>query len=149
MTALWPLSLGGETPNGGGCPAAWAHAAGHVGGIMHELGVLIEVARIVEELAKEQKIEKVQAIVLQIGELSSVVPQFMQEYFPMVVDMKPLFKDTKLEIEMLPGMAKCQHCGTVFNVIEHKGYCPQCNSYDKDLLCGREFMIKEIVVPNG
>ena len=116
---------------------------------MHELSVLIEVVRVVEELAEEQKIEKVGAIVLQIGELSSVVPLFMQEYFPMVVENKPVFKDTKLEIEMIPGMAKCQKCETVFNVVENKGYCPKCRSFDKDLLCGQEFLIKEIAVPNS
>lgn len=116
---------------------------------MHELSVLVEVTRIVEETAKAQNIDKIAAIVLQIGELSSVVTQFMEEYFPIVVDRKPMFKDTKLEIEILPGMAKCQQCQTVFNVIENKGYCPKCGSFDKDLLCGQEFLIKEIVVPNG
>lgn len=116
---------------------------------MHELSVLIEVVRIVEELAEEQSIEKVGAIVLQIGELSSVVPQFMEEYFPYVIEDKPRFKDTKLEIEILPGMARCQKCQTVFNVVENEGYCPKCRSFDKDLLSGQEFLIKEIVVPNN
>ncbi|PKM74409.1 MAG: hydrogenase nickel incorporation protein HypA [Firmicutes bacterium HGW-Firmicutes-16] len=116
---------------------------------MHELSILIETVRIVEELAEQHNIEKVGAIVLQIGELSSVVPQFMQEYFPLVVENKPIFKDTKLEIEILPGMAKCQECQTEFNVVENEGYCPKCRSFDKDLLCGQEFLIKEILVPNG
>ena len=116
---------------------------------MHELSVLIEVVRIVEELADEQNIDKVGAIVLQIGELSSVVPRFMEEYFQYVIDGKPKFKDTKLEIEILPGMASCQKCQTVFNIVENKGYCPECRSFDKDLLCGQEFLIKEIVVPNN
>ncbi len=116
---------------------------------MHELSILVETVRIVEELAEQQNIEKVGAIVLQIGELSSVVPQFMEEYFPLVVENKPIFKDTKLEIEMLPGMAKCQKCGDVFNVVKNEGYCPKCRSFDKDLLCGQEFLIKEIVVPNS
>ena len=45
-------------------------------------------------------------------------------------------------------MAKCRACGEVFNVIANEGYCPKCNSFDKDLLAGREFMIKEILVPD-
>ena len=116
---------------------------------MHELSILVEVIRIVEEMAEEQKIDKVAAIVLQIGELSSVVPKFLVDYMPFVVDEKPRFKDTTLEIETIPGMAMCQKCQTVFNVVETKGYCPKCNSFDKDLLSGQEFLIKEIVVPNG
>ncbi|MEF9972076.1 MAG: hydrogenase maturation nickel metallochaperone HypA [Oscillospiraceae bacterium] len=114
---------------------------------MHELSVLVEIVRVVEELAKEQSIKKVKAIVLEVGELSSVVPQFMTEYFPVIVDLKPMFKDTELIIEMLPGNAICNECKTVFNVIENKGYCPSCGSFEKDLLSGQELSIKEIQVP--
>jgi hydrogenase nickel incorporation protein HypA/HybF len=117
--------------------------------IMHELSILVEVVRIVEEMAEEQKIDKIAAIVLQIGELSSVVPRFLVDYMPYVVDEKPRFADTKLEIETIPGMAMCQKCKTVFNIIENEGYCPNCKSFDKDLLSGQEFFIKEVVVPNG
>lgn len=115
---------------------------------MHELSILVETVRIVEEMAEEQNIDSIKAIVLQIGELSSVVPKFLVDYMPYVTENKPRFKDTTLEIEILPGMAKCQQCDTVFNVIENEGYCPKCRSYDKDLLCGQEFLIKEIIVPN-
>ena len=116
---------------------------------MHELSILIETIRIVEEMAEQQHIDSVKTIVLQIGELSSVVPKFLEDYMQYVVEGKPRFKDTTLEIETLPGMARCQQCETVFNVIENEGYCPKCRSFDKDLLCGQEFMIKEIIVPNA
>ncbi len=114
---------------------------------MHELSVLVEVVRIVDEMADEQGINQVKAIVLQIGELSSVVPQFMVEYFPIVTDQKPRYKDASLEIETLPGLARCQGCGTVFNVVENEGWCPKCKSFDKDIVCGQEFFIKEVLVP--
>lgn len=114
---------------------------------MHELSILVEVARIVEEQAKQNNVDRVKAIVLQVGELSSVVPKFMEEYFPNVVDENPLFKDTALEIEIIPGIARCQKCKTEFNIVENEGYCPNCGSFDKDLICGEEFFIKEIVVP--
>ena len=52
-----------------------------------------------------------------------------------------------MKLDVVPGMAKCRNCGEVFNVIAYEGYCPKCNSFDKDLLSGREFMIKEILVP--
>lgn len=113
---------------------------------MHELSVLVEVVRVVENIMDEDDIKKVDAIVLEIGELSSVVPMYMEEYFPVIVDDKPRFKDTELIMEILPGNAKCSDCGTVFNVIKNKGYCPKCNSFEKELLCGKEFNIKELRV---
>lgn len=114
---------------------------------MHELSILVEVVRIVEEQAAKLNADSVKAIVLQVGELSSVVPMFMEEYFPNVVDGKPMFTDTELEIETIPGIARCKACQTTFNVVEYKGYCPVCNSFDKELLCGDEFFIKEILIP--
>ena len=114
---------------------------------MHELSVLTEVVRVVDELADKQNIDKVQSIVLQIGELSGVVPMFLTEYFPVITDEKPRYAGTELKVETLPGIAKCKDCGTNFNVIKYEGYCPKCKSFDKELLCGDEFLIKEITVP--
>lgn len=116
---------------------------------MHELSILMEVVRIVEEQAKQNNIDSVKCIVLQIGELSTVVPLFMEEYFSNVVDGNSMFTDTVLEIETLPGIAKCRNCSKMFNVVENKGFCPSCGSYDKDLVSGDEFFIKEILVPEN
>lgn len=113
---------------------------------MHELSILVEVVKTVENICKEQQADKVAKIVLQVGELSAVVPEFLREYYPVVILDKPLFENSALEIETLPGEAACSNCGTVFNVIENKGFCPNCNSFEKELLCGKEFFIKEIAV---
>ena len=113
---------------------------------MHELSLLVEVIKMVEEVVAENKIEKLAAIVLQVGEVSTVIPSFMEEYFPVVTLDKPFFKDTKLEIEIIPGEARCLDCGEVFNIVKTKGYCPKCNSFEKEVLSGREFLIKELAV---
>lgn len=113
---------------------------------MHELSLLVEVIRIVEDTVSENKIEKLDAIVLQVGEVSTVIPSFMEEYFPVATLDKPFFKDTRLEIEIIPGEAKCLDCGEVFNIVKTQGYCPKCNSFEKEVLSGREFLIKELVV---
>ena len=49
---------------------------------------------------------------------------------------------------MIPGLAECEECDEVFNVIEHKGICPNCGSFEKTVLSGKDFLIREIVVPN-
>jgi len=113
---------------------------------MHELNVLMEVVDQVEALAVENKIEKVKGIVLQIGELSSVVPMFMEQYYPMMVEKSKSLQESKLVIEMIPGKGRCVNCGEVYNVVEHDGYCPLCNRFEKEVLQGREFIIKEIWV---
>ena len=32
-------------------------------------------------------------------------------------------------------------------VVQYEGYCPNCGSFDKDVLSGQDFTIKEIHVP--
>lgn len=111
---------------------------------MHELGVVIEVIKTVENFAKDNELTKIDTLVLQIGELSSMIPRYIEACYPAAVD-GTLLQDTKLEIEIMPGNAICKKCSKVFNVIENNYMCPNCKSKDWDILCGREFMIKEIV----
>ncbi|MEG1254222.1 hydrogenase maturation nickel metallochaperone HypA [Clostridium sp.] len=111
---------------------------------MHELGVVINVIENVEDFAKKNGVTKIDKLVLQIGELSSMIPKYIQACYPAAVDGTSL-QETKLEIEILPGNALCKECNKVFNLIENKGKCPNCGSKDFEILSGREFMIKEIV----
>jgi hydrogenase nickel incorporation protein HypA/HybF len=112
---------------------------------LHELGVIIEVAKAVEQIALENQITEVDTIVLQIGEISSMIPRYIQECYPAAVDGTMLEK-TKLEIEIILATAQCKACDTHFNVVENQGYCPNCQTKDWNLISGKEFMIKEIIV---
>lgn len=113
---------------------------------MHELGVVFEVIKAVDKVADEAGVDEIGAIVLQIGELSSMIPMYVENCFPAATYEKPRYANTKLEIEVIPGEAQCNECGEIFNVKQYEGYCPTCNSFDKRLLRGREFILKEIRV---
>lgn len=112
---------------------------------MHELGIVFEVIHTVEEIAKEQGLEKIASITLGVGEVSLVIPQYLQECFPAAIDGKPMFEGTELIIHEIPAEAKCKDCGTMFNIMHTKGYCPKCNSFEKELISGKEFLIEEIL----
>lgn len=111
---------------------------------LHELGVVIEVVKTIENIVVEQQLTKVEKIVLQIGELSSMIPKYIERCYPAAVENTSL-QDTKLEIEVLPGNGICQECNQVFNIIQNNSTCPHCNSKAWELLGGKEFMIKEIL----
>lgn len=111
---------------------------------MHELGVIIQIVKIVEDFAKENEVTNIEKLVLQIGELSSVIPKYVEDCYPAAVD-GTLLQDTKLEIEVLPGNCMCSNCNKVFNLLASNKQCPDCGSKGWELLGGRELMIKEIV----
>lgn len=111
---------------------------------MHELGVVFEIIKTVENFAKINQLKKIDTLVLQIGELSSMIPRYIEACYPAAVEGTVL-QDTKLEIEVLPGNGICKKCNKVFNLIENSNKCPKCGSKHWELLCGKEFMIKEII----
>ena len=111
---------------------------------MHEIGVLIEVVKTVENFARKNGVTKIQTLVLQIGELSPMIPKYIEACYPAAVD-GTLLQNTELKIEIIPGNGICKDCNKVFNLIQNNNKCPKCGSRHWEILCGKEFMIKEIV----
>jgi hydrogenase nickel incorporation protein HypA/HybF len=111
---------------------------------MHELGIVIEIIKTVESFAKQNNVTKIDTLVLQIGELSSIIPRYVEACYPAAVD-GTMLQETKLTIEILPGNALCTKCNKVFNLLENKSKCPICGGRSWEILSGREFMIKEII----
>jgi len=83
-------------------------------------------------------------LVLQIGELSSMIPQYMKTLYPAATD-GTILEGSKLEIEILPGNVLCKACKHVFNLLSEKGVCPVCGRTEFEILGGKEFYIKEIL----
>lgn len=115
---------------------------------MHEIGVVRAMVKTVSDFAEANGISEISEIVVDIGELSLVILKYVEDIYPRVVE-DTFLKDTKLILNTIPGMAECDECNEVFNVIEHKGYCPNCGSFEKTILSGKDFLIREIHIPEN
>ena len=89
-------------------------------------------------------ISSIDTLVLQIGELSTIIPKYIEDVYPAAVD-GTMLQDTKLKLEILPGDGLCKDCKTVFNLIKNNRICPNCGNKNWELLSGKEFFIKEII----
>ena len=49
---------------------------------MHELGLVFEMARVIEESLAGEDVTAVDTVVMEIGEVSSVVPHYFESCFP-------------------------------------------------------------------
>ena len=113
---------------------------------MHEIGIVRQMLRTVSDFAAEHDVREICEVIVDCGELSLVIPEYVEELYPAVVKGS-ILEHATLTIHMIPGLAECDDCDEIFNVVEHKGYCPACGSFNKTVLSGREFSIREIVVP--
>ena len=116
---------------------------------MHEIGIVRSMCRTVLDYMEENNVAAISEIVCEIGELSLVIPEYVEELYPPLKADFPELEGTELILETVPGLAECDECDEIFNVIEHEGYCPNCGSFEKTVLTGKDFTIKEIHIPES
>ena len=111
---------------------------------MHELGVVFRIIDDLTELGKENELEKIHSVTIQLGEVSGVVPSLLTDAWKWAVDRTDLLKGSELVIETLPAVTFCEDCKEEYETVKYGRICPKCGSDKTYLLKGNEFLIKEI-----
>ena len=57
---------------------------------MHEISVLTKAVDLAESVAKDNGIDRIRYITLEVGELTGYVPVFFEKYFPIVTENRPV-----------------------------------------------------------
>ena len=113
---------------------------------MHELTLLFGVAEQVGKVTEENGIDHIDAVVLDIGDLTAVIPEFMMDGYQVISDEYDFLRGSELIINRIKGIARCNDCGEDYYVVENEGICPECGSSKKEILTGKEFLIREVRV---
>jgi len=111
---------------------------------MHEISVLYKAVELAEQTAKDNGIEKISWITLEVGELSGYLPVFFEKYFPVVIENRPVFENCELKMVMARGEGLCLECNAMYHISTNEGICPRCGSRYKKILGGTQFLLKEI-----
>lgn len=112
---------------------------------MHELGVVFQVMKTVENLAVENNLTEIKSVTLEIGEVSTVIEEYLRKCWKWSVEKKSeLLKNTELLVEKIPAITFCEECEKNYETVMHGKICPYCGSAHTYLIQGNEFNIKEI-----
>ena len=113
---------------------------------MHELGIVTYVADAVEKIAEERQIPEIGAVVLEIGEVSGIVQEYLVDCWKYFRVRYKALKTAELQYEMLPAVTYCESCKEEYETVKYGKICPYCGSEYTFLLRGQECNIKELVV---
>jgi hydrogenase nickel incorporation protein HypA/HybF len=113
---------------------------------MHELGIVFYIIRDVKEAAREHGVEHVNAVVMNIGEVSTVIPEYLTDCWRWAADKEDLLKGCELKCNRVPAVTVCNACQETYSTVQYGKKCPRCGSEDTVLLRGNEVEIKEIEV---
>jgi hydrogenase nickel incorporation protein HypA/HybF len=113
---------------------------------MHELGIVFHVIKSVEQVAKENNLTEVASVTMEIGEVSTVIPDYLKDCWRWAIKKSDLLSKADLIMETIPAVTFCEECEKTYETVEYGKICPHCGSERTYLLRGNEINIKEIEV---
>ena len=108
---------------------------------MHELSITRNIVAIVTEYAGNNQVKSVS---LDIGKLSAIMPDAIRFCFD-VCSKDTLLEGAILEINEIPGLGRCEVCGTEIELDQPFGQC-DCGSNHIKCIAGDEMKIREMEV---
>jgi hydrogenase nickel incorporation protein HypA/HybF len=109
---------------------------------MHEMSITQGIIDLCLEHAGGHRIR---AVEIDIGELSSVVPESIEFCFE-ACSLETLLEGACLTITRIPGMGICQECGQETPLTDLYGSCRQCGSNRITIVAGEELRVRAIEV---
>lgn len=112
---------------------------------MHELSIALGIVRIAEEETSKAGAQKVETIELEIGTQSGIEIDALEFVWPSAVKGTVLEKAER-KIEIIQAYASCLDCQTEFQIEQVYDVCPNCESYLKAIIKGKELKIRALEV---
>jgi len=110
---------------------------------MHELAICQALMEQVDEIALEQHATGVAKIVLQIGPLSGVEAQLLEQAFPLA-SAGTVAEHSRLEIKQQPVEVECSKCGQRTMARVNRLVCGACGDWKTRLISGDEMLLESV-----
>lgn len=111
---------------------------------MHELGIVVHVIDMVEKAAEENHVHKVMKLDLEVGEVSTIVPDYFRDCYQWAIKKTRYMQECELNLIVVEGKSYCQDCRKTYRTTEYGKACPYCGGYNTYLVSGRDVMIRDI-----
>ena len=111
---------------------------------MHEMGIVLHLAKTLDETAEENNLTAIGKVVLQVGEVSGIMTDLFTDAWDYFKVRHEILKDCELVLETIPAVTWCDNCRREYETVKYGKECPYCHSGETWLLKGNECIIKEI-----
>lgn len=112
---------------------------------MHELSIAHSVLSIAERTFPADARGYISGVNIQVGELSSIETEALQFAFS-AIRSGTVLERAALQIEIVPGEAKCADCGNVFHMNSFGMACPECQGFLVSIRKGKELKVLSLTV---
>ena len=113
---------------------------------MHELGIVFHIIEKVEKIAEENNVKKVTKVNLEIGEVSTVIPNYFLDVWKWAIKKTKYMQECACNIVVIEAISYCENCKETFQTTKFAKICPHCLSNKTYLVTGDEVNIKDVEV---
>lgn len=110
---------------------------------MHELSVCQGLLDQVTGIARQNRATGITRIRLQIGPLSGVEPQLLEQAFPLA-SAGTVAEHAELAIETLAVRVRCETCGAETEAAANRLLCGACGDWHTKLVSGDELLLVSV-----
>lgn len=110
---------------------------------MHELAVCQALIDQVQAIAVENGASRVAVVHVQLGPLSGVEPDLLQQAYPLVC-AGTTAEDSELRIALIPIRVRCRVCGAESDAAPNRLVCGRCSAWQTELISGDEMLLASI-----
>ena len=111
---------------------------------MHEMGIVLHLAKTLEETAREEHLSRIGSVTLKVGEVSGIMTDLFAECWNYFRGRHPVLRDCELRLETVLAVTWCDSCRSRYETVRYGRTCPYCGSGETWLLQGNECIIQEI-----
>ena len=112
---------------------------------MHELSLVSELLRQVEEVRNAHHAERVVTVRVSVGEFSGTEPELLRSAFDLLAGTS-CAKGAKLELQSRPLMGQCQTCQQEFRVEHFCFQCPFCAAREVSIVDGQDVILDSVTL---
>ncbi len=110
---------------------------------MHEMSIALSIVKIAEKEAKRAQVSEFAAIDLEIGTLAGIEFDALDFVWVAAVQ-KTVLERAEKRIRKIPAKARCGDCDKVYPLDFIHDNCPDCGSFLKTILQGKELRVKSL-----
>ncbi|MBO4396741.1 MAG: hydrogenase maturation nickel metallochaperone HypA [Eubacterium sp.] len=89
---------------------------------------------------------RVSKMVVSVGEMTGVLPEYLYKYYPQTVK-GTILEGAELEVVSVPVETECDGCGNTYHPMKNNGYtCPFCGNKNGRVIAGRDVVLERLEI---
>ena len=111
---------------------------------MHEGAIVHSLFEIAKDIKEKEKLIEITEVKIIVGKFHQIVEEVMMMYFDLMKDEYEGFENTVLTMKEIDVKIKCNKCNQESILNEPIFFCSNCESFDTELISGKELHIETI-----